>query len=32
MEEILYQNYIRLLDATDSHYYRYLYKEIDWDN
>lgn len=32
MEEILYQNYIRLLDATNSHYYRYLYKEIDWDN
>lgn len=32
MEEILYQNYIHLLDATDSHYYRYLYKEIDWDN
>lgn len=32
MEEILYQNYIRLLDATDSHYYRYLYNEIDWNN
>lgn len=32
MEEILYQNYIRLLDATDSHYYRDLYKEINWDN
>lgn len=32
MEEILYQNYIRLLDATETQYFRYLYKEIDWDN
>lgn len=32
MEEILYQTYIRLLDATDSSHYRYLYKEIDWNN
>lgn len=32
MEEALFQNYTRLLDATDSTHYRYLYNEIDWDN
>lgn len=32
MEEVLFQNYIRLLDATDSKYYRYLYADIDWSN
>ena len=32
MDEMLFQNYIRLLDATDTHFFRYLYKEIDWDN
>jgi hypothetical protein len=32
MEEIIYQNYIRLLEATNTTYFRYLYKEIDWDN
>ena len=32
MEEALFLNYTRLLDATDSTHYRYLYNEIDWDN
>lgn len=32
MVDVLFQNYTRLLDATDSEYYRYLYKEVDWDN
>lgn len=32
MEEMLYQNYTRLLDATSNKYHRYLYKDIDWDN
>lgn len=32
MEELLYQNFNRLLDATNCDYFRYLYKEIDWEN
>ena len=32
MEEILYQNYIRLLDATTTSHFRYLYNQIDWEN
>lgn len=32
MEEALYQNYNRLLDATDTSYFRYLYNDIDWEN
>lgn len=32
MEEALYQNYNRLLDATDTSYFRYLYNDIDWKN
>lgn len=32
MDEMLFQNYIRLLDATNTRYFRYLYKEIDWNN
>lgn len=32
MDELLFQNYIRLLDATDTCYFRYLYKIIDWNN
>lgn len=32
MEEVLSQNYIRLLGAVTTTYFRYLYKEIDWDN
>ena len=32
MEKVIYQNYIRLLDATNTDYFRYLYKDIDWDN
>ena len=32
MEEVLSQNYIRLLGAVTTTHFRYLYKEIDWDN
>lgn len=32
MEESLYQNYIRLLDATKTSYFRYLYNDIDWSS
>lgn len=32
MEDALYQNYNRLLDATDTSYFRYLYNDIDWEN
>lgn len=32
MENILYQIYLRLLDATDSRFFRYLYNEINWEN
>lgn len=32
MEEVLYQNSNRLLEATNCDYFRYLYKEIDWEN
>lgn len=32
MENVLYQIYLRLLEATDSRFFRYLYNEIDWKN
>ena len=32
MENILYQIYLRLLDATDSRFFQYLYNEINWEN
>lgn len=32
MEEVLYHNYSRLLDATATTYFRYLYSQIDWGN
>lgn len=32
MEEALYQNYSRLLDATVTNYFRYLYNDIAWGN
>lgn len=30
--ESIYKNYNRLIDATNSHHFRYLYKDIEWSN